>query len=125
MTSEYSWPYEHATQPPPPSKKAEPSAHLSPPSQLSPRFDDGGTELQESFAVNGSSFGGQSVQWLSTNAAEAPGGSATAASTEGGRSAKPIAKRQPGETARGPDGKRRRKAGSAAEPEAEVIELSD
>lgn len=61
---------------------------------------------------------------LSTKAVEAPGGS-SAAAAEGGSSAKPIAKRRPGETARGPDGKRRRKDGSAAEPEAEVIELSD
>lgn len=46
--------------------------------------------------------------------------------TSASGSAKPIAKRRPGETARGPDGKRRRKDGSAVEPEhQEVIELSD
>ena len=45
--------------------------------------------------------------------------------TNASGSAKPIAKRRPGETARGPDGKRRRKDGSAVEPEQEVIELSD
>ena len=48
---------------------------------------------------------------------------------EGGSSssggARPLAKRRPGETARGPDGKRRKKDGSAATDDAEVIELSD
>ena len=39
--------------------------------------------------------------------------------------AKPIAKRRPGETARGPDGKRRKKDGVAAGDESEIIELSD
>ena len=48
-----------------------------------------------------------------------------AAVAAGGGGARPMARRQPGETARGPDGKRRRKDGAAIEDEAEVIELSD
>ena len=41
----------------------------------------------------------------------------------GGGGARPMARRAPGETARGPDGKRRRKEGAGGE--VEVVELSD
>ena len=52
--------------------------------------------------------------------------SAEGAASRGSSGARPMPKRAPGETGRGPDGKRRRKdGGEPAAVEAEVIELSD